>query len=446
MADHNIIIGVGGTGSKIIEAVVHLAASGNMPPTLYPVLIDQDTLNGNVEQCRESINSYNIIYEKSKKIKGLKIFNTNIDMEKIPEGLIPLVPTRNQKFSASIKYPLMSSDEKKVIEALYNRHQLEDDLKDGFKKRAHMGSAIISQMLEGNQDLTRLNERTRSLSPDIYIFGSIFGGTGASGLTIIGKYFKDNWPNSNVYGIVIMPYFKISDLADLENRPISEIVNSNSDMLLVKVALEIFYQNNNDSFNKVFFIGSDIANLEKDAPTKYPVSGGREQKNPAHIFELIAGSVISHSSRINNKYNFYIEDLEIRDIPIEGGTFQRKSKIFDIDSLPDTLDKQKIKYTREFSRMVAQCSRNKNSWKKRQPWLFFNSEYNYLRHWAERHDQWWQEMAADCWTTFRFDNKRVIDQYQMSSLISRHLEHSSARSIGDIIFALDSLIKWEKEA
>lgn len=61
---HSVVFGIGGTGAKCIEAVVHLAASGHTTKVIYPISIDEDSNNGNVRRCINALQTYNEIREQ----------------------------------------------------------------------------------------------------------------------------------------------------------------------------------------------------------------------------------------------------------------------------------------------------------------------------------------------------------------------------------------------
>ena len=54
----NILIGVGGTGAKVVEATLHAVAAGLGPETLRVGFVDQDQSNGNVSRTRRLLKTY----------------------------------------------------------------------------------------------------------------------------------------------------------------------------------------------------------------------------------------------------------------------------------------------------------------------------------------------------------------------------------------------------
>ncbi len=311
MSDNLVIIGIGGTGAKIVEAVVHLAATGNSAKNIYPVLIDQDLHNGNIQRTREAIKRYKLIQDSLEGIDSKWVFQSNLN--KIDDKLLPLVPEEpNNSFNAAIGYPGMSSIEQKVVQSLFSSSQRNEILDKGYKKRANMGSAIFHSLLqkeerkkESEPGLKMIASSLKSVSnPNIVIAGSLFGGTGASGITNIGKYFHSKIPGANVIGLMMLPYFTVSDEYK-DNDPDAGLIRSDSDMQLVKVALDIYGKEMEASFHNIMLIGSQTDNIQNEDATIISESGGENQLNPAHVFEMIAASAVLHDFLKSEQTTYY---------------------------------------------------------------------------------------------------------------------------------------------
>ena len=54
----NFLIGIGGTGAKCIEHLVHSCSAGLGPDQLWVGMIDQDEANGNVNKTKILLNKY----------------------------------------------------------------------------------------------------------------------------------------------------------------------------------------------------------------------------------------------------------------------------------------------------------------------------------------------------------------------------------------------------
>ena len=72
----NYLIAIGGTGSRGLEAVVHLAAAGIFQAPMHMLIIDPDQNNGNSVRVRTMITNYHALHlarqpQKSEKKKQL---------------------------------------------------------------------------------------------------------------------------------------------------------------------------------------------------------------------------------------------------------------------------------------------------------------------------------------------------------------------------------------
>jgi len=440
-----VIIGVGGSGAKIIESLIQLASSSNAPTTIYPILFDQDIHNGNVEQCKRSIDTYIEIYNHVKSRNDRKTFLPNII--KISDSLLPISPTRsNISYKAAIGMASMKREERKLVKAIYNDFQLNDILDAGFKKRAYMGSVLIKKLLE-EQDQLQPDEpglkmiisKTSSFDNlNIVICGSIFGGTGSSGIVNIGRYFRSKVKNATISAIVMLPYFSISDnYSDDKDRG---IVRSDSDMQLVNIALEM-YRDGMKKFHNIFFIGSDINTVKDDFATIIAEPSGIKQTNPSHVFELIAASstlYIPEKSGETKYFSFLVSPEN---------NIKRPPFTFKATDLPKEINLKRLLWIKEFSRLLNISKDQEKSWKTRQPWIFKDPNFGILLNWAGRHHNWWSEMEVNSdngqhlWKVFNVEKYEKMDVFKLSASLSQYLSGKEAKSINDIFYSLDRQIK-----
>lgn len=144
--EHLIAVGIGGSGAKCVEALMHLAVSGHAPSSIYPILIDQDTSNGNVDRCKSVIKSYSDLRNR---IDGRQewFFKSTVELQ---EKLLPLTPQDiKSNYRAAIGETMIKDETAlAIIQALFLKNQLDEGLDFGYKKRAHMGSILFRQMLD----------------------------------------------------------------------------------------------------------------------------------------------------------------------------------------------------------------------------------------------------------------------------------------------------------
>lgn len=442
--DHVIAIGIGGTGAKCIEALVHLAASGHAPDTIFPILIDQDSNNGNVARCKNTLQAYSVLQKNIHKMDWF--FKPTFD--EIHDELLPLLPQDDKKnFSAAIGLPSMNKDEEAAIKALYLQSQLDEKLDYGYKKRAHMGSPLIEKMLEEERKkkdnevgLNYMISKAKSgHNIHVVIYGSLFGGTGASGLIRIGKYFKnhESLKDATIKGVFLTPYFVIGKGSASDDD--SNLVKSDADMQAVKISLQIYKDEINESFDNVFIIGSEISKLTGETVTEKAVYGGKDQENPAHLFEMIAATVATEPARVKNgNIISFISSTENETVPLRHSVnkYYPSKGESDFNAVLEDLSfkTNKIVLTYDFAYMLYKVRNNdEKSWWLRQPWADLKNK-GALIDWAVRHYNWWNEMSPNIWNEhiwriFSLYSNYQIDEYTFGSLLSRYYENSSSRLV-----------------
>jgi len=122
------------------------------------------------------------------------------------------------------------------------------------------------------------------------LFGSVFGGTGASGVPTLGGMLK-TWLQQQglsrvrVHASLLLPYFDFDGQGDQRTGIHAEARNF---QLNTDAALQYLANNGKDCFDQVYLIGSDIK-------ARYEFSiGGRSQDNDAHVIELLATLGVRH--------------------------------------------------------------------------------------------------------------------------------------------------------
>lgn len=435
-----LLIGLGGTGAKIIEAVVHQAVSGNMPENIIPVHIDLDEKNANLDRIELLIKSYINLRNFG---NGYYWGETNFFKPDITK-LLKLKPVEktDSPLAAAINYHSLNSDYQAAIDALFNRKQLgmdkssdnKEGLGLGFKKRAHMGAALTfdcikKTLADDSHLLKRYVNDLKDEPSQVVIVGSIFGGMGASGILNTGMVFRDEFRgNSNVRikAIIMLPYFAISKESGENNKDIL-LVSSDSDMRASKLVLDLYVENKlfYESFDNIYLLG---CNKPKDIVTRKAVSGGKGQNNPAHIFETIAATAL------NDKPQDVVNRMSIH-----GFGFNQKE-----DSKSEATERKKFERTeigvasrsgmsimRDFARLFLFASReDKSGWKKSQrciSWMS-NNELNEFVNWAEFHNNWWLEITAESpdenhkkWEQFFFSDSICYDETTLCKKLSNKM-------------------------
>jgi len=435
MKEKVLAIGIGGTGAKIIEAVIHLAASGNTPQEIIPILIDQDKRNGNVRRCLKVIKNFKLL----SKAKYGRFFNrtiTTISKSNVADEDYLCIPIFKEiDFQTAIQYPKnpMTPADKRLLTAIYNDFQLYGKIDVGFKKRANMGSLIIEMMLNSedniiNKAVNYIRDKSHAI---IFICGSIFGGMGASGISKIGEHIRRDLPQTPIIGVKMLPYYKLPTAIEEGDEEDLNLLNSDDDILATKVALKMYGENDGKTFDDIFILGLENPT---SIPTDVLRSGGERQENPAHVLELIAASAIAwesekkqqclhhvfmHSMTGDTRNGRYVADFKERDLwPIRVNVHQKNNKAM---VLAKNMAKAVIEL-KEYPKV-----------KSRTPWFF-----DELKAWATDHTTWWDEMAnSERWKDVVLTHNRLYKKWSIiSSQIGGFSRKADVESLNEALCRL----------
>ena len=306
-------IGVGGTGAKCLEALTHLHACGLLnenettPSRLGVFLVEPDEQSALKARAQTAITRYAAMqramgggtdYFARSELKDYGAWN--------PLGSASSRKSLNGIFSKDVlrtQAPGVAS----LFDCLFPPEEQNVDLEVGFRGRPPIGSAVMSRVnldkeAQSGQWQKMLNDiQTAAGSGDttvIHLFGSVFGGTGASGVPTLGQLLK-NWLSDQginrvqVQASLLLPYFDFEGVADDKTGVHAE---SRNFQLNTDAALQYLSTSGEACFDRVFLIGSDIK-------ARYDFSiGGVSQTNAANLVELLAALGMRHSPQDGEGY------------------------------------------------------------------------------------------------------------------------------------------------
>ena len=296
-----LIIGVGGTGAKVVESFIHLCGAGLGPAEDVTVAwIDQDVANGNTERARTTLQDYML---------ARRILRDNADhgipasmtCDLLRTDLTPLggdiesdyclwVPHResNTTLAEIICYNLIKPvSVKNLARVLFasGKTELDMELNEGYRGRPHVGSAAFLVSLKGNRswELLRKNiEDAYEGDARVFLCGSVFGGTGAAIFpTLARRVREDGKQGLRIGGALMLPYFTFRSPDDDET---ANVALSNQMLLQSRFALEYY-----DSllgtrvFDELYLLG-----WREPFALPYHAAGARGQRNPPLVPELLA--------------------------------------------------------------------------------------------------------------------------------------------------------------
>ena len=298
--DSLYVIGIGGTGAKCLEAIIQIASVGlfsNEP--IRMLFVDADETNGNLERAKGTLSIFQQCYGFLKSPqKDSNWMQTPIESYQ-PDVWSPFgTMSLNKNLGSFFGYNNLIQNHETLghlFDILYTKEEREANLDVGFRGRPAIGSGIMSRL-----DLDRLQEdpwaslvtqikadQGRGSASKIFLCGSIFGGTGASGLPTLGRLIHNKLVKENIRSNVqiaclfVLPYFQFSPPTGQEAK---EGVYANSDQFLLNTEAALqYYRDENEYFDTVYLLGNQNF-------SKYEFSIGKNtQRNAPHFLEVYAG-------------------------------------------------------------------------------------------------------------------------------------------------------------
>lgn len=331
------LFAIGGSGARVLRSFTMLLASGQdcmKGYDVYPIILDYDTKNGDTQIATDCIKNYNDIHkivwkddrllDEERKNNGtggyflshLLHLNPNATDDQEAFKMI-YAPKDNRKFGEYIGYDRLRGNAlktKMLLDSLYNNDVKSDDselnldMTVGFKGNPNIGCVVFNgikqECTEFTQFLQTLNNNDR-----VVVIGSLFGGTGSSGIPeIIRKIRSDAQQGANVpiASVLIMPYFAPEDKpnravkAKIFNSKTKAAINYYHDSGLIKLSERDGSIEQGSKINCAYFVGDPD-------PVLLPYcDGGSLQKNPANVVEFLGAlSVLHFISKPENEWGCF---------------------------------------------------------------------------------------------------------------------------------------------
>lgn len=306
------IFSIGGSGSRVVRSLSMLLASGvdhlRRGDEVYPIMIDYDIQNGDTKRAFNCVDIYKNLHQctfpkelVAKTETERRFFHTPMmKMSDIGAGYSSEYTmqfrhnAQDKTFSDAIAYDKLRDAKSKtrdLIATLYDTNNDEDtelgiDMTVGFKGNPNIGSVVFNNLKDTNE----LKEFFRCCQPGdkVILIGSLFGGTGASGIPELTKAIRSNPNTTDVHlGVVmLMPYFCF-DQSDETGTVRSGLFDSKT-----RAALSFYEASHvNEMIDSIYYIGD-----KERTKMKYHL-GGEEQQNESHIVDLIGAMSVLHFSK-----------------------------------------------------------------------------------------------------------------------------------------------------
>lgn len=309
------IFAIGGTGARVLRSLTMLLAAGcdgtSNTDEIVPIIIDYDTTNADTERTQKVLEQYEALHKaiydtgdtykehffcspvtKIKEKVTFDPFGSGLVFDPRSRFEIFLDQTEtNISFGDFLRLDSMSIANntlptRRLLEALYDnspegnpRAELNLNLNKGFKGCPNIG-CIVTRRLEQSPEFQNFKTNFNVSTDRVLIIGSVFGGTGASGIPMLLDLIRENpaWGSVPVGVLAILPYFKLS-----EDK--NSAISSSTFKAKAKAAMTAYDLNGsvNSQATAIYYVGDNdmtqpFANHE----------GGKEQENKALFTELVA--------------------------------------------------------------------------------------------------------------------------------------------------------------
>jgi hypothetical protein len=327
--DKLFVIGIGGTGMRCLEAFTHLCAIGMFDNQEIEILtLDTDQLNGNKTKTENLIELYARIKSSDSIQKGgtpnaNTFFSAKLNLHRFWTDYSGSARANYRSLSKLAEGDDKKQKSNKLISDLFldENSVQEFNLAHGYRAQTHLGSHLMYHaIVESARNLAsgtniavqdqelevfmnKLNDAGK-FGARVFVFGSIFGGTGASSIPVIPTAFQDfikirsggnstlDFSKTKFGSTLLTEYFtfKKPDAKQMSTKDDSVIADSSFFPLNSQAALQ-FYQNDptvQRTYKTMYHIGWPIESKkigdEKESNT---ITGGEKQKNPCHITEML---------------------------------------------------------------------------------------------------------------------------------------------------------------
>ncbi len=291
----NFLIGIGGTGSRVLEAFVHCCAAGFGPTgKVHLMLIDPDAGNGNLTRTKTLIEQYRQLRKTFRREEGNAAFQTELYIPEDGAFVWSIFDEADQTLKKYIGYANLRSQDgplADVADLLFTQAELDTKLNEGFRGHPSIGAVVMADppMDKYPFKMLRDNMPSEAGAGRVFLVGSIFGGTGAAGFPTLGaeKVLKfndelqtklgENRSKVLLGGALVLPYFDFA----VDNTKSEQMFVTPQDFPMATKAALHYYNDKQLAFDQYYFIGDSLGQKVGNFSP-----GTSSQENRPHYVEL----------------------------------------------------------------------------------------------------------------------------------------------------------------
>ncbi len=306
------VIAVGGTGNKVLESMVYAAcadaftdASGAPLKSLAMLSVDVDASCGNTTRAQRAAGAYETVRQAFAACSlAHRCFHTRLQVERWTMNL-------SRRASSVRQMSQNHMGDRLLAGALFSKTESDLEYSEGFRGHPNLGVLFFTDLLgsleerrkRGEPDeLNDLIDRmeadvARSEPVSLLLCGSIFGGTGASGIPALSRYLRGRFAAHNelftMGAMLMLPYYTVPPADVDESREIA--VNGDTFLDKARTALQYYGMDGmlrageddpNGVFDAAYLLGLPPEHFVPVARTY--ATGSKAQENDAHMLEWLA--------------------------------------------------------------------------------------------------------------------------------------------------------------
>lgn len=361
--DKLFLIAIGGTGMRCLEAFTHLCAIGMFDSKEIEILtLDTDETNGNKARTENLIRLYNRIKTSGGTNGGNPnsntFFSAKLNLYRFWTVYSGSGRENYRNISKLDVGDKSNIEENKLLSDLFLDQSVQDfNLAHGYRAQTHLGSHLMyhgfieaaRNLLKGadvksqEKELQLYIDKLSAAGPNarVFVFGSVFGGTGASSIPVIPKALDDAMRirsdnkaslDKNVkFGTTLLTEyfsFRKPDANQMGTKDDGVIADSSFFPLNSQAALQ-FYQSDptvQTAYKYMYHVGWPLESKTTGEESAKTITGGAEQKNPCHITELICACAAYDFFTKNKGFDNVKTEVLFKSVDFNKNTFN-----FDFD-------------------------------------------------------------------------------------------------------------------
>ncbi len=324
--DKLFVIAIGGTGMRCLEAFVNLCAVGMFGNQEIDILtLDTDQSNGNKGGVERLIELYNKVKTDNPDSPGGSpnsntFFSAKLNLYRFYTDYSKANRSSYTKLSAMQGLDAETTEADRDLADLFLDHDTVQafNLDHGYRAQTHLGSMLMyhgiveaachyatnkatatEPELQLADFLTEL--QASGTGARVFVFGSVFGGTGASSIPVVPEALKEavNIISQNTidfnkvkFGATLLTeYFSFQSPSEAQLKQEKLVASSDYFAINSQAAMQ-FYQNDKtvkERYKRFYHIGWPAKDMNvSDSNSGDTITGGAQQKNACHVVELMS--------------------------------------------------------------------------------------------------------------------------------------------------------------